>query len=1276
MRKSAWAGLGFLLAGGTAWPQTYLISTVAGGGVPFTPAAASGVGLAPPVGTAADAFGNVYFSSGNLVFKVDGSGILTRVAGNGKAGYSGDSGAATEAQLNLPQGVAVDGSGTLYIADTGNNAVRRVTPDGVIVTLVGATAKSVQLNAPQGVAIDAAGNLYVSDTKNSVIRQVTSAGAITTVAGNGTRGFSGDGGAATSAQLNLPAGIAVDAAGRLYIADSGNSVVRRVTAGGSIATVAGTGGVSGYFGDGQKATIAQLNAPSSVAFDTAGNLYLCDSGNNTIRRVGLDGTIATVAGNGTVGFSGDGGAATSAQLWSPWGVATDLNGDVLIADYYNYRVRRIAPDGTISTLAGNGAGGYHGDGGPATSSQLFQPMAVAVDTARNYYIADTFGNSVRKVTPDGTITTLAGAAGVRGYAGDGGPAATALLNRPRGVLADSSGNIYISDSDNERVREITASTGNIATVAGTGTAGYSGNGALAIDGQVTSPCGLALDSTLDLFIADFGNNVIREITVNNSYIVFAAGVYNPGYYGDGAGATSAYLNSPSSVAMDSAGNTYIADSYNNAIRKVDTAGIITTVAGNGTAGYTGDGGPATSAQLFQPWGVAVDASGNLFIGDTGNNAIREVSASGTIATVAGGHGAGYSGDGSAALSAQLNGPAGVAVDSAGNVYIADSNNNAIRVLTPATSHAVLRVTATHAGFFQPGQTGAAFSVVVSNATGSAATSGAVTATVTLSTGLALGSMSGPGWSCSANACSRSDALGGGSSYPAIAVTASVGAGTASPAAIQVAAAGGGSFPASASDAAAILGPPAAPLPVTPANGVGAVSPLAVLRWGSTGATSYQVYFGTSSAPPLVATTAAAGYSPGTLNGGTTYYWQIVAQNSLGTTPSPVWSFTTGFSVAGLQFVAVAPCRVVDTRTAAGAFGGPALLAGSTRSFAIPLGACNIPSAAQAYSLNVTAVPQAPVPFLTLWPAGLPQPAVSTLNSWDGTVTANAALVPAGSAGAVSVYVSGTTDLILDINGYFVAGSGASFYALTPCRIADTRFPTGPFGGPSLYAGQTRDFPLPSGTCGLPPGASSYSLNVTAVPDPTVDFLGYLTAWATGQPQPVASTLNSWTGTVVANAALVPAGTNGSISVFVTNPTDVVLDTNGYFAAPGNAGALSFYPMAPCRVVDTRGLPGPFGAPEMQAGERRSFSIPASGCYVPPGAAAYSLNFTVVPDGALSYLIAWPAGSAIPVVSTLNALDGSVVANAAIVPAGAGGAISVYTSNPTQVIVDINGYFAP
>jgi hypothetical protein len=475
-------------------------------------------------------------------------------------------------------------------------------------------------------------------------------------------------------------------------------------------------------------------------------------------------------------------------------------------------------------------------------------------------------------------------------------------------------------------------------------------------------------------------------------------------------------------------------------------------------------------------------------------------------------------------------------------------------------------------------------------------------------------------------------------------------------------------------------PPAAPVLTAPANGAAGLATPVTLSWqASSGATSYNVSFGASSTPPIVTQTTSTTYDPGALALGTVYYWNVAAVNGAGSTASSTYSFRTTSSTtdeAGLQFIPVTPCRVADTRSPAGPFGGPTLTAGATRSFAVPQSVCGIPATAQAYSLNVTVVPQGPLSYLTLWPTGLQQPLVSTLNSFAGAVVANAAIVPAGTGGAVSVFVTNPTDVVLDIDGYFApsAGSGSySFYAASPCRIADTRNAAGPFGGPSMGEGGSRSFAVASAGCAIPMSAGAFSLNFTVVPP---GYLGYLSTWPTGQTQPLVSTLNSWQGKVVANAAIVPAGTNESVSVFASDPTDVVLDINGYFAPPGVSGALVFYPLAPCRIADTRNPDGPFGGPIVAFGVARSFPIPAGGCGVPSTAAAYSLNLTVVPSGALQYLTTWPTGSQQPLVSTLNSFDGSVVANAAIVPAGTGGAISVFTAGQTHVIIDINGYFAP
>jgi hypothetical protein len=329
-------------------------------------------------------------------------------------------------------------------------------------------------------------------------------------------------------------------------------------------------------------------------------------------------------------------------------------------------------------------------------------------------------------------------------------------------------------------------------------------------------------------------------------------------------------------------------------------------------------------------------------------------------------------------------------------------------------------------------------------------------------------------------------------------------------------------------------------------------------------------------------------------------------------------------------------------------------------------------------LNFTVVPSGPLSFLSIWPAGSAYPGVSTLNSTDGSVIANAAIVPAGTGGVTAV-ASNPTDLIIDINGYFAppGASGLDFFALTPCRIADTRTSQpfkGAFGPPSLGANVTRSFPIAASPC-LSGSEQAYSLNITVIPPGP---LAFLSTWPAGQPYPGVSTLNSPDGTVLANAAIVPAGTQGSIDVETSDATDAIIDINGKFAAPA-AGGLQFYTVTPCRVADTRtgqGFTGAFGPPSVAAYTGRNFPVQASPCGIPPTAQAYALNMTVVPQGPLSFLSAWPEGESYPGVSTLNSPNGDVIANAALVPAGTGGGITVLTGNPTDLIIDIVGYFAP
>lgn len=378
---------------------------------------------------------------------------------------------------------------------------------------------------------------------------------------------------------------------------------------------------------------------------------------------------------------------------------------------------------------------------------------------------------------------------------------------------------------------------------------------------------------------------------------------------------------------------------------------------------------------------------------------------------------------------------------------------------------------------------------------------------------------------------------------------------------------------------------------------------------------------------------------------------------------------------GLQFVPMPPCRVVDTRPPHGS--GP-ITGGTSQSFILPqLGGCGIPSYAAAYSLNTTVVPRGHLEYLTIWPTGQNQPYVSTLNAPDGRAKANATIVPAGYQGAVSVFVTDTTDVILDINGYFVPASPQTyqFYPLAPCRVIDTRGATGPLGGPHLHGGRNdgshRDFPVRGSDC-IPANANvaAYSLNFTVAPHVSGQRLGYLTVWPEGSDQPFVSTLNNPTATVVANAAIVPAGTDGGISVFAYDDTDMIADINGYFG-PAGQGGYSFYPAAPCRAYDSRDNNGqPFQG-------TKAVNIAGSPCAPPATARGYVFNATVVPDHGhpMGYLTLWPDGEDMPLVSTLNAYDGLVTSNMAIVP-NDNGSVDAYADGLTHLILDISGYFAP
>jgi uncharacterized protein (TIGR03437 family) len=567
--------------------------------------------LSYPDGVAVDSSGNLYIADyrNNRIRKVS-KGVITTVAGDGREGLSGDNGPATSARLSQPNGIAVDSSGNLYIADTGSNRIRKIS-NGVITTVAGngtpgfsgdnGPATSAQLHVPKGIAVDSSGNLYIADTGNIRIRKVSN-GVITTVAGAAINGFGGDNGPATSAQLSYPEGVAVDSNGNLYIADYDNARIRRVS-NGVITTVAGTA-TYGFSGDNGPATSAQLSGNDAVAVDPAGNLYISDIGNRRIRRVS-NGVITTVVGGGT--SFGAGGPATSSHFSDPSGVAVDSSGNLYIAASADNRILKVS-NGIITTVAGNGTSGGNGDNGPATSAQLNNPLGVALDHGGNLYIADYYNSRIRKVS-NGVITTVAGNGTSSAFSGDDGPATSAALTGPNGVAVDAGGNLYISEVGNNRIRKV--SNGVITTVAGNGARGFSGDNGPATSAQLAEPSGVAVDSAGNLYIADAGNFRIRKVS-NGMIATVAVLTYPSGIFG-------IFGNTADGVAVDSAGNVYVADFNNNLVGKVSN-GTIAIVAGGGTA--FGDGGPATGAQLSLPSGVALDSAGNVYVADGGNNRIR------------------------------------------------------------------------------------------------------------------------------------------------------------------------------------------------------------------------------------------------------------------------------------------------------------------------------------------------------------------------------------------------------------------------------------------------------------------------------------------------------------------------------------------------------------------------------------------------------------------------------------------------------------------------------
>ncbi len=636
----------------------------------------------------------------HVIRRIDKSTELqTVVAGTGFPGYSGDGGLGDSAQLNRPSDIALDSSGNLYIVDLGNSVVRKLSVDGIITTVAGngqhgyegenmiATLTAL---SPTGIALDAQDNLYIAENSNYRVRKVNSQGLIHTVAGMGSTGPTANGGQATATRLLEPNDVAVDINGNLYISETYNWSVRKVDTSGIINVYAGSGAF-GNSGNGGQATLAKMGVPSNLTIDASGNLYITTL-SKVIRKVDGDTkVISTVAGVHNIGgYTADGEDAETALISNPGSVAVDGDKVYFTEGMDNYLIRVIEADGKLGTYAGNGTSRYSGDGNEALSAQLQAPNNIAYDSQGNLYISDSENNRIRKVDTTGGISTIAGT-GISGYFGDGGPAAQAELSSPNGIAVDLNDNLYIVDTGNARIRKVDQN-GMITTISGNGEFGFSGDGGPSTEAKIASPSAIAIDRAGNVLFVDSYNNRIRKIDTDSIITTFAGN----GSYLEGADETDAKsggIGSVNSLAVDEAGNVYF--STFEKVRRIGIDGKFHAFAGGGP-GDAGDGGPATAATLISPQGIAVDSSGNVYIAERENHVIRKVDSAGIITTFAGTGASGYNGDGFAALDTRLYNPQGLTMTNAGGLAVADSGNSIVRVISLPVVNAT--VTPTEAEF--------------------------------------------------------------------------------------------------------------------------------------------------------------------------------------------------------------------------------------------------------------------------------------------------------------------------------------------------------------------------------------------------------------------------------------------------------------------------------------------------------------------------------------------------------------------------------------------------
>jgi sugar lactone lactonase YvrE len=600
----------------------------------FNPGSSPGGSLS---GVAVDSGGNVYVadSDNHSVRKITPGGVVTTLAGNGHPGSNDGTG--TAASFEFPLGVAMDNTGNLYVVD---GLIRKISASGAVTTLANADWEFLN---PSAVAVDGSGNLFVLDRGlPAAIWKITPNGVATIVS--------------EASQFGLSAGMAVDTSGNVFVADTGNSI-RKITPDGIVTTLAG-GQLGSADGDG---SAAQFNNPSGLAVDKAGNVYVADTDNGTIRKITPSGAVTTLAGDHTVAFVGRfaDGTGNEAQFSFPTGLAVDSEGNVYVVDSGNCAVRKITPFGLVTTLAGAPPQRGSSDG-TGSAARFSRPAGLALDAEGNIYVADQWNSVIRKITGAGQVTTLAGRAGHPGSAD--GTASEAQFNNPAGVAVDSAGIVYVADYANSTIRKITP-TGTVTTLAGRAPQQGDADGT-ASDARFHYPSGLAVDRAGNVYVADTFNGTIRKISAVGTVTTVSD------VKGD-----AARFYGPHGVAVDGADNVYVADTLGSTIRKITPSGIVVTLAGSANQVGSADGS-ASAAMFNEPYGVAVDGEGNVYVADSLNSSIRKITPSGMVMTLAGKAGQVGDNDGTGNV-ARFSSPQGVAVDSGGNVYVADWEDNRI-----------------------------------------------------------------------------------------------------------------------------------------------------------------------------------------------------------------------------------------------------------------------------------------------------------------------------------------------------------------------------------------------------------------------------------------------------------------------------------------------------------------------------------------------------------------------------------------------------------------------